>query len=290
MLSSPCIGDNCDVVEEDEPPIAAADETPDPIKTRTASNKPQPMYRSCIDSACLAPKPITAKPQVGRNPAGGLMVYFGTGKYTDLGDNFKTNQNGHYDTFYGLHDNNELTDRGKLVEQTIMHELEAGSGMKSRITSVNPVNYPEHQGWFMNLLTPPDNGTDGEQVISQALLREGRLIFVTLSPSQSECAWDGSSWVMELNALDGNRLSVAPIDINNDKQFTSEDSFSYNGKETIISGVKKESVGMLFEPPAIITHSTRIEGKYLTGTGGTIEMLRESNSRFSGRMSWKKLR
>ena len=121
------------------------------------------------------------------------------------------------------------------------------------------------------------------------MLHEGRLIFVTLSPSQTDCAWAGSSW-LELNALDGSRLSLIPIDINGDKQFTVEDNVDYKGQSTIISGVQQQSLGMVFEPPAIISHNTRIEGKYQSGTGSSARMLRESNSRFTGRMSWKKLR
>lgn len=67
--------------------------------TRTAYNNPTPLFSTCTDVMCRLPKPITAKPQVERNPAGGLMVYFGTGKYTNLGDNFKAYQSDYYDTF-----------------------------------------------------------------------------------------------------------------------------------------------------------------------------------------------
>ena len=50
------------------------------------------------------------------------------------------------------------------------------------------INYPSKQGWYIDLLTPPNAKNEGERVISQALLRKGRLIFVTLSPSQTSCA------------------------------------------------------------------------------------------------------
>jgi len=243
-----------------------------------------------MDSTCSQPKAITAKPQVGRNPSGGLMVYFGTGKYIDLGDNFELEQDGIIDTFYGIHDNNKVINSDNLVEQKILQETDIKADMKSRVTSKEVVIYPVKQGWFMDLVSPPNLNPEGERVISQALLREGRLIFVTLSPSQTDCAWAGSSWLMELNALDGSRLSLIPIDINGDKQFTVEDNVDYKGQSTIISGVQQQSLGMVFEPPAIISHNTRIEGKYQSGTGSSARMLRESNSRFTGRMSWKKLR
>ena len=44
---------------------------------------------------------------------------------------------------------------------------------------------------------------------------------------------------MELNAMDGNRLSVIPIDINNDKFFTTDNNVNYEGSNTIISGVQQ---------------------------------------------------
>ena len=93
-----------------------------------------------MDSSCLQPKKITAKPQVGRNPAGGLMIYFGTGKYTDLGDNFKSDQDGVVDTFYGIQDNNQRINVSNLVEQKILQEIIINTDMKSRVTSINDVN------------------------------------------------------------------------------------------------------------------------------------------------------
>lgn len=249
-----------------------------------------PLFRACMDTSCALPKRITAKPQVGRNPAGGLMVYFGTGKYTDLGDNFESDQKGVIDTFYGLHDDGRRVIKSKLIQQKILQELTFGADLRSRVTSDNKVPYPESQGWYMDLLTPPSTQDNGERVISQAILREGRLIFVTLSPTQDECAWDGDSWLMELNAVDGSRLSVIPIDLNNDKEFTEEDNVDYKGSSTIVSGVQQPSVGMVFEPPAIISHGPHTEGKYQTGSSGEIGMIRESASSFSGRMSWRQLR
>lgn len=256
----------------------------------TVSGALEPLFRACVDDSCLVPKSITAKPQVGRNPAGGLMVYFGTGKYTDVGDNFNPDQSSVIDSFYGLHDNGQLISIDNLVEQKILEEVAVDADMNARVTSTSDVTYPTKQGWYMNLLTPPNNADDGEQVISQALLRDGRLIFVTMIPSAIECTWDGDSWLMELNALDGSRLSIIPIDLNEDRAFTSADNVLYKEENTIISGIQQLSLGMIFESPAIIAHDTRTEGKYLTGTSGDIGMLRESNSQFSGRMSWTKLK
>ena len=248
-----------------------------------------PLFRACMDASCALAKRITAKPQVGRNPSGGMMVYVGTGKYTDVGDNFKSDQSGVVDSVYGLHDNGQAIVMSNLVEQEILEEIEVSDDLISRVTSTNQVDYSSKQGWYMDLVTPPNDLDEGERVISQPLLREGRLIFTTLVPSQFECAWSGSSWLMELNALDGARLSEIPLDLNKDKAFTELDNVEYDSSSTIISGVKQPSLGMIFDSPAIINHSLSTEGKYLTGTDG-IGMFKESSSRFSGRMSWKKLK
>lgn len=218
------------------------------------------------------------------------MVYFGTGKYLDIGDD--SFDSASIESFYGIHDNDQKVSVGKFVEQKILQEITNDiADLKSRVTSINEVLYPDKQGWFMKLLAPPGYSVGGERFVSQAILRENRLIFVTATPPRDECVWDGESWLMELNAIDGNRLNVIPIDLNNDKLFTDEDNVDYDGSSTIISGVQKASLGLYLESPAIIGHTAETEGKYVTGSGGdSVGMFRESSSRFSGRMSWRKLK
>ena len=232
---------------------------------------------------------ITAPPQVGRNPAGGLMVYFGTGKYFDVGDNLFEGEAPAVNTFYGIQDIGSTVTKSALVQQSILFEGSVGTkGFNGRVTSNNPVDYASKKGWYMNLLQP-DGTAQGERVISQALLRGGRLIFTTMTPPQNDCVWGGKSWLMEFNAVDGRRLGVVPFDTNDDKTFTVEDNITYEDKSTIISGIQDPDLGVVFSTPAVISHTSRTEGKYLTGTAGNIGMFRESASRFSGRMSWRQL-
>jgi len=67
-------------------------------------------------------QPITAKPDVGFHPEGGLLVYFGTGKYFELGDHSNTETQ--TQTFYAIRDNNEVVgDRGDLQVQKINSEF-----------------------------------------------------------------------------------------------------------------------------------------------------------------------
>lgn len=253
-----------------------------------SSAAPKPLFRACEDVDCVQPQAITAPPQVGRNPNAGLMVYFGTGKYFDLSDNQLSGTPG-IDTVYGIQDKGAVVSgRTKLVEQEILAEIAVSSDLVSRVTSTNPVDYSSQKGWYMDLISPP-NSKNGERVIAQPLLREGRLVFITMIPSEV-CEWGGQSWLMELDALNGRRLTVVPLDVNNDKQFTAEDNVTFNEESTIISGLQKKSLGAVFEFPTIISHSTSSEGKYVAGTNNTMGMFRESSSRFSGRMSWRRIK
>ena len=227
---------------------------------------------------------ITAPPQVGKNKLGGLMVYFGTGKYFDVGDNMYENAPVS-NTYYGIHDNGSPVSPATLVEQQILQQDAANeTDYNARVTSNNPVDFSTDHGWYMNL---PDAG---ERVISQALLRAGRLIFTTMTPPGNICAWGGTSWLMEFNAVDGKRLAAPPLDINNDKEFTAADNVEYQNEATVISGIQDTSLGVVFSTPAVISHTNQREGKYLAGTGGSIGMIRESASKFSGRMSWRQIR
>ena len=50
----------------------------------------------------------------------------------------------------------------------------------------------------MDLVSP--SGFQGERVIANPLLRNGRVIFTTLIPDQDPCGFGGDSWLMELDA------------------------------------------------------------------------------------------
>ena len=85
---------------------------------------PKPLYVA-LDSSSVR-QPITSKPEVGRGPRGqGMMIYFGTGKYMELGDKAPTQTQ----TFYGVHDPNTsgTTDpmSGRGTVDTAVHHLAA---------------------------------------------------------------------------------------------------------------------------------------------------------------------
>jgi type IV pilus assembly protein PilY1 len=273
-----------------------------------AGSTPKPLY--VAKDASNVTQPITAKPQVGAHPNGGVMVYFGTGKYFETGDNV-VGGSPQVQTFYGLWDecvaaagtttscstSSSVNSRSDLIAQTIDAEGTVGS-FDVRQTSANNVDYTSKKGWYMDLLTPPQPGTaNGERVVSFPLLRSGRIIFVTLIPDNASCSFGGTSWLMELDALSGKRLNQSPFDLNGDNQINDSDNitiFDTNNDSVIDSGDtvgasgKKSTVGII-KTPGVIGAGT-VEYKYASGSTGALEGTTESVPGTSGRQSWLQLR
>ncbi|SDB02687.1 type IV pilus assembly protein PilY1 [Desulfonatronum thiosulfatophilum] len=250
-------------------------------------------------------QPITARPVVGSHPNGGKMVYFGTGKFFETGDNVVNNITKHQ-TFYGIRDTGFIpqTDRSILKKQHILFEG-VHYDMPVRVTSNYLVNYtdtsdstdPIRRGWYLDLIKPT-NILQGERVVSPALLRNGRIILTTMIPSEHPCDFGGSSWLMELDALSGGRLDFSFFDFNGDMFFNVEDFVTVtivNEDDTTeevavpVSGVKLD-VGIA-KTPAVIS-AGEVEYKYFSGSSGDMQVVLENpgDAATTGRQSWRQLR
>nr|MBA3494941.1 hypothetical protein [Gammaproteobacteria bacterium] len=285
-----------------------------------SGSTPKPLYVACILSStpCASAnlQPITAKPQVGKVGAGqtgGLMVYFGTGKYFESAD-ISTTQT---QTFYGIWDkcdktssagcDGQVSGRGSLQQQAITQELAQG-GFNLRLTSNCTVNYgstplsgavsapcsttANRLGWYMDFIQPgssnlPANSDLGERIVSAPILRDGRIIFTTLIPSTDPCTFGGTGWLMELGSTSGQRLGWAPWDINGDGKIDSNDLVTSGGSSVAPSG-KQSKVGII-KAPGIISAGTQ-EYKYTSGSTGSLEVTLESAGISSGRKAWRQLR
>lgn len=282
-----------------------------------SGSAPAPLF-TAKDSADAA-QPITAKPQVGAHPtlAGshGVLVYFGTGKFFETGDN-SVPASPQIQSFYGIRDacvvasgSSETctalspnASRSELVGQSILAEGAVGN-YAVRVTSGNDTSLygnTSKKGWYLSLL-PPSGTAVGERVVAQALLRSGRVIFVTLIPDQSKCSYSGTSWLMELDALTGNRLPATPFDLTGNNSIGSEDmarlvdinndgKVDANDSTTSVSG-KKSTVGII-KTPAILEDGNHApyEHKYVSGSSGSTETTYETNPNRKGRVSWRQLR
>jgi len=257
-----------------------------------------PLFRA--RAADGSAQPITTRPQVGAHglgQTGGVMVYVGTGKYLEVGDNSAVGQI--TQTFYGLWDKNDGTTpsftRADLVQQKILHELTSG-GHDVRVTSQYPVDWTTQYGWYLDLYNTDGGNTDnfGERQVSNSMLRNGRIIFTTLIPSADPCAYGGSGWLMEMDAYGGGRLGSPPFDLNNDGDFTDSDKVTTTDEDgdstsLTVSG-KKSTVGIISTPGVMVDLTTNTEYKYTSGSTGIIERTTENpGTRLQGRQSWRQL-
>ncbi len=281
-----------------------------------------PLFVACDTTGtnCSAAdrQPITSKPNVGSvGSVGsdqnglGIMVYFGTGKYFDSGDNL-VGTSPQVQTFYGLWDQNTpITDRALLQEQTIEYEGTpntvggAASLYPIRIVSKNPVCYastttgcnlssPLKFGWALNLISPVD-GIQGERAINYPLVRRGVLIFTTTIPNSDPCGFGGTSWLMEIDAIQGGEYSGAPFDVNGDGLVNDSDKVLIDGVEHSAAGLNLD-VGII-KTPAVV-ESNGPDYKFVSGSSGNMGSVVEMGNpqvnppigNSNRRKSWRQLR
>jgi type IV pilus assembly protein PilY1 len=268
-------------------------------------------------SATGVAQPITSRLAVGYHPTSGIgrIVYFGTGKYYELADQDPANAV-QYNTMYGIwdRDNPGLTvntvttrDSSILQQQTITTQTVDTFGSNSyeiRIVSNTQVDWAAPTavcsatascGWYLDL-------TDsGEKMVSNPILRGGRLIFVTTIPSLVPCESGGSGWLMEIDPNTGGRMDIPVFDLNGDGLFDYNDNVSSgSGASTVYTPVsgKKSKVGIL-QPPAILGgiggsgdgSYGGVEGKYSSGSkDGQIDVTIENPGLGgAGRKSWVRI-
>ncbi len=246
-------------------------------------------------------QPITSRPEVVRGPRGvGMMVLFGTGKYLEVTDDQVAANGVEIQTYYGLWDRNSgadgdrITSRTQLLEQRILSEGSVTFGTQTynvRATSNNPLN--GQRGWYMDLLSPPATYR-GERQVSNTTVRGSRVIFTTLIPNTDPCGFGGNSWLMELDAISGARLTLPPFDLNNDGRFDGGDQMSIvvNGQTILVpvTGLQPD-VGITPEPGVLFGEGGALEYLYSPGTTGDIKVTTGSTDpRARGRQSWRQVR
>jgi type IV pilus assembly protein PilY1 len=255
----------------------------------SSSGTPVPLYVAADSGG--KPQPITSRPEVGRGPNGnGMVVLFGTGKFLDESQDKLATQT--TQSFYGIYDPNSgsdaFTGRGALGAQTIDSEQLVTVGTKQFNLRTTSNAAPGTRGWYMDLVPPSPPGFQGERVVSNSLLRNGRIVFTTLIPDPDPCGFGGDSWLMELDAITGKRLNESPFDLNRDGHFDSADLVP--GTTLPPSGMKSE-VGITPEPGVLTDPKRGIEYKYMPGTKGTIQMIGENPGAGNvGRQSWRQIR
>lgn len=211
------------------------------------------------------PQPITAAPELGEPPSGvtGVMVYFGTGRFFANGDEVDKK----VQSLYGLLDNgSSIASRSELVAQSITTEETIG-GKTVRKTSTNPVSYPTHRGWYLDL-----GGAKGERVISTPTRLFGRVFFTTLVPEADPCKFGGTSWLMELEPGTGAMPSTSIIDLGGE----------------VVAGIMS-TVGIVKSFEFLSGENTVAIGLGSTGTTEAIRLNPPGSRPRVGRISWREI-
>ena len=271
------------------------------------SSSPEPVYNACSAATCTLSnhQPITTQPQVVSHPqSDGYLVLFGTGKYIEVNDSSVINQT--TQSYYAIWDtgasSTNPSDRDDLLQQSIIGEGTA-SDSTFRITTDNNVSWfngtSGSRGWYLDLISSGNN--QGERQVSNSIIRNGRIVFTTLLPSADPCSFGGTSWLMELDAYSGARLTYSPFDVNNDNYFTADDYVNVddidgdgdgdgnvNADYFPVSG-KQSTVGII-STPTVINAQGDIEIKINFGSSSVKEITVENKGPGSnGRQSWRQL-
>ncbi|MBF0450178.1 MAG: hypothetical protein HQK75_05710 [Candidatus Magnetomorum sp.] len=272
------------------------------------TDDPKPLFQAKnIEGADGTPQPITSKPDVmahcvhGRT---GYIVTFATGRYITEGDTKSMNQQ----TIYGIWDwqNNDdrdntfyfgsFTKDSKLsnaknlpedFKNIVLLEQKVDEGYKAEgymVVTDNPISwYPDqndanvsHVGWYFNL---PEQH---ERVVDNPMIREGKLIVVSLVPATSKCGVTSHSNVYILDACNGGRLSDPVIKID-DKliEIEPENTAEPNLPPSVIR------LKTVVKPPAFI-HTENGTDMMVFGDFGTSAQIPDIEiSSEQGRFYWK---
>lgn len=218
-------------------------------------------------------QPITVQPLLADNPAGGKMVFFGTGKFNETAD--KTNKD--LQAFYAIWDAEGGTGQvaiSNLQAQSVSGVFSGSSGQFVTV-SQNDTTYPAKKGWYLPLVY--NNALTGERVINQASLVLGRIIFTTASVDTTDpCSSFGTGKLVELDAFTGKMLNYAVLDTNNDGLVNSNDAIS--------AGVV--FTGGIPTLNAIVNGALR---KVVTDSSGGITTLIEKGGGGSRRIMWRQI-
>ncbi|QFY90559.2 pilus assembly protein PilC [Magnetovirga frankeli] len=265
------------------------------------SNQWEPSWSSGGDPAPLFTtpdnRPITSRPAVGKHPDGGYIVFFGTGKFYETGDNI-IGSSPAIEAFYGLRDaDGPISGVSELLEHSIGWQ---GTGLDRslRVTSsteeepflITPTG--SEKGWYLPLIY--NSVQESERVVAEPVLRNGRIIFVTMVPNPDPCGYGGSGWLMELRATDGSRLTDVVFDLNNDGEFDQEDMIELDGELVPPVGLMPgngDEPSIPPEVPAIIGDGAK---EYKVGSTSSGALYKETESGRGGkedmvRGSWRQL-
>ena len=249
---------------------------------------------------------ITGRPDVTKFTAGGLLVAFGTGRYVASADNTDlTTQR-----IYAVRDTGSAgtVALASLQQQSFSGTTGTGADGNVYRFSTHAVGVPkdysgagdntivkstylsDKRGWYLDL---PESG---ERVVADARFRGGRAIFTSLVPDvTSPCAYGGSGWVLEFDAMTGNRFGSATFDSNGDNVLTASDYISRSGLASQAMNTSGRRIGAIPAAPGFMSNPaggvSGLEDKFINTSDGSVVRVREtSGAGREGRVMWHEVR
>ncbi|SIS85174.1 pilus assembly protein [Neptunomonas antarctica] len=262
-------------------------------------------YTACSDELCTEHQPITTKVSVNKHSSDvGIMVYFGTGKYIETTDN--NGAAGGVQSIYGIWDKGSVVSnasgRSQLQQQSIIYEdgvtftdtkgtLATNDDTTTtetiRVISNNALSTTD-KGWYMDLI-PPSGVEAGERQVTELLLRRDRLIFSSSIPIDSVCNPSGDSWLFDLKAETGSRLSYSAFDLNEDGAYGKDDmvTVTIGGEEVLvpITAIKTGTGASKITP--LLDDENGCTTKYIQG--GSQKVINSFCGPGYGRQKWQQI-
>jgi type IV pilus assembly protein PilY1 len=283
----------------------------DPAEWKIAygtTDDPQPLFQAKnTEGADGTPQPITSKPDVMAHCVHGKVGYiviFGTGRYIKEGDlknmsqqsiygiwDWQDNDERNYEFYYGSftkdaklsNAENLPTDYKKigLLEQKIESGYDSDSYM---VVTDNPISwYPEesesgvsHVGWYFNL---PEQH---ERIVDNPIIREGKVIAVSLIPATSRCGVNSHSNLYILDACNGGRLNEPILKV--DEELVEIEPDNPSNPDLPPSVVKIDTV---IKPPAFIHTDNGTDMMVFGDFGTNVQIPQIEIESQQGRFYWK---
>jgi type IV pilus assembly protein PilY1 len=273
------------------------------VAFKNGEDIPQPLFR-------MTGQPVTTTPDVMKHcEQHGHLVVFGTGKF--LGDTDRADVT--TQTLFGIWDYADKEDHSEylgafdresvphlsnqpdtvsLLEQTVVDERYLGDHYLRTLSDHeavwvteddtdegNPMPNPSstvanHAGWYLDL------PLSGERIIRDLLIRDGKVVALSIVPNESPCSGGGSSLVHELDACNGGRLQEATFDINNDGIIDDNDLIDIGltdpeGNPILVPPTGMDFPGMLYPPVMVRMPDNEREMKIFSTSAGTTETVFE---------------
>ena len=149
-------------------------------------------------------QPITGGFDVAAGPNGGVMVYFGTGRYFAVNDNALTSLSStQISSLYAVADVGVSVSGGQGALQKRSISAQSAGETDTRAIDKGIVDYDSKKGWYIDLKVAGSNAVKGERFIGMPRVEGGVVYFVTFEPIGDNCTPGGVNWLYGLDTITG---------------------------------------------------------------------------------------